>query len=58
MLKRMWLGLLLLFIQEILSITIDTQIEHSSCNGTFDQHSHFEMCLVYLTEFKNITEFI
>jgi peptide/histidine transporter 3/4 len=56
MLRRMWLGLLLLFLQELVSLIISTQIEYSNCealDNLLPMHSSIEICYASVTQFKN-----
>ena len=58
MMKRMWFGLLMLFIQEVLSLIIYKQIEHSTCgylNETNKYCSSSLICYYSLIEFANDT---
>ena len=58
MMKRMWFGLLILFIQEVLSLIIYKQIEHSTCgylNEANNYSSSSVLCYYSLIEFANDT---
>ena len=59
MMKRMWFGLLMLFIQDVLSLIIYKQIEPSTCGGYLNEvkkyHSSSIICYYSLIEFANDT---
>ena len=59
MMKRMWFGLLMLFIQDVLSLIIYKQIEPSTCGGYLSEVNKYRsstlLCYYSLIEFANDT---